>query len=190
MQLQSFPGGLCYARDEQGRIMLLYEALQREDGVRVLNFPSLLMLDYDTPSLRHHSPSSVIGTSLEDFKKRLLDSDEVFAKYGYPIEATWRIHRTAGGYHAFRMDTAIPPSHRAAAAIYEIGCDPGYAMLVRNTRTWPIRLTRKTKTETVIYTVVEEMFGGTEVCKECKLQINLYGALVRLHNAESSQADS
>lgn len=173
-----FPGGLPYIRDSRNRMHLVYDMLERRDGLFVLNFPSLLTIDFDTPSDRHVADDAVVGHTLTELVSLLQGSDAVFTKHGYPPSATWRIHKTAGGFHAFRMDVAIPPTKQAAALLADLPCDPGYVSLVRNTQTWPIRVSRKRKDEVHIYSVVEEKLGG-DICEECRLQVWLYEQMVK-----------
>lgn len=173
-----FDGGLPYERCGEG-LQIPVEVLHRSDGVAVLNMPSLLMVDYDLPSDRHLLKASQTGKSLEHLCTLLRGADALWEKYGLPPgPATWRIHRTAGGYHAFRMDAPIVPDKAACAVLEALNCDPGYVSLVRNTQYWPIRVSRKSADEVAVYTVVEEIFGGEVECDECRAQIKVYAALV------------
>lgn len=178
-----YPGGLPFLRDSKQGQHLVYSMLRRPDGVYVLNFSSLLVIDFDTPSARHVASDAVVGAGLPELQQALSRADAVFERYGFPGGATWRIHKTAGGYHAFRMDLAIPPSKEVADMLLDITCDPGYASLVRNTLTWPIRVSKKSPNEAKVFSVVQEATGPSPICEECRLQIWLYEQMVEKYGS-------
>jgi hypothetical protein len=176
------PGGTLVHQSAPDQYQVLFKLMTR-NHIAIMNFTSLLMIDFDTPSDRHSFEYSIVGETLEDLKRNLITNDHVFVKYGYPDRATWRIHQTAGGFHAFRMDVTISPEDPVVPdMLTELVCDPGYVALIKNVKTWSIRVSKKNDKEDQVYRVIETAFGGDGIiCDECAIQIALYEELVRRH---------
>jgi hypothetical protein len=159
-----------------GRTRVAATILERKDGIRVFNMPTLMMLDFDKPSDRHLRRESITVQSLEDVERRLELADELLERHGLPPgPSSWELYETPGGYHAFRMDAEVPPTPAAAAFLIDIGVDPGYASLVRNTRAWPVRVTPKSEAD---YVARRLRATGETHCSNCLLQLRTHDALI------------
>lgn len=174
--------GARYIVSERGDRTLLTQRLRREDGVMVVNFNSIMIIDYDLPSERHLVNTSEQGASYEKLLLGLAELDNMWGEYGLPSgPATWRIHRTAGGFHAFRLDAPVSAKNgKAHELLFASLCDKRYAGLVRNTKLWPVRTSKKRPEESEVFVVIEDAvsFSGDVVINaECADQLRAYEIL-------------